>query len=64
MENILEEFIIEQESIYGRNPAEEALAQIQDRNYTLPFAIEDQRIVRIGINFDSKTRNIDKCLVG
>ncbi len=44
--------------------AEEALAQIQDRNYTLPFAIEDQRIVRIGINFDSKTRNIDKCLVG
>ncbi|MCQ2329907.1 MAG: ATP-binding protein [Paludibacteraceae bacterium] len=43
--------------------AEEALAQIQDKNYTLPFAIEDQQIVRIGINFDSKTRNIDKCLV-
>ena len=44
--------------------AEEALAQICDKNYTLPFEIEDQQIIRIGINLDSKTRNIDKCLVG
>ena len=44
--------------------AEEALAQICNKNYTLPFEIEDQQIIRIGINFDSKTRNIDKCLVG
>ena len=44
--------------------AEEALAQISDKNYTLPFAIEDQQIVRIGINFDSTTRNIDQVLVG
>ncbi len=43
--------------------AEEALAQISDRSYTLPFEIEDQQIIRIGINFDSKTRNIDKVLV-
>ncbi|MBQ0005967.1 MAG: ATP-binding protein, partial [Alistipes sp.] len=44
--------------------AEEALAQISDKNYTLPFEIEDQQIIRIGINFDSKARNIDKVLVG
>ncbi len=44
--------------------AEEALAQIQDKDYALPFALEDQQIVRIGINFDSRTRNIDRCLVG
>ena len=44
--------------------AEEALAQISDKNYTLPFAIEDQKIIRLGINFDSATRNIDKVLVG
>ena len=43
--------------------ADEALAQIQDRNYALPFAIGNQRIVRIGINFDSATRNIDKTLI-
>ena len=44
--------------------AEEALAQISDKNYTLPFAVEDQQIIRIGVNFDSTTRNIDKVLVG
>ena len=44
--------------------AEEALAQISDKNYTLPFEVEDQQIIRIGINFDSTTRNIDKVLVG
>ena len=32
-------------------------------NYALPFAIGNQRIVRIGINFDSATRNIDKTLI-
>ena len=44
--------------------AEEAMAQISDKNYTLPFEIEDQQIIRLGINFDSATRNIDKVLVG
>ena len=44
--------------------AEEALAQISDKNYTLPFEIEDQQIIRPGINFDSTTRNIDEVLVG
>ncbi len=44
--------------------AEEALAQISDNNYTLPFAVEDRQVVRLGINFDSATRNIDKVLVG
>lgn len=44
--------------------AEEAQEQISEKNYTLPFEIDGQQIVRIGINFDSKTRNIDKVLVG
>ena len=44
--------------------ADEALVQISDKNYTLPFEVEDQQIIRIGINFDSTTRNIDKVLVG
>ena len=43
--------------------AEEALAQIQDRNYTLPFAAGERQIIRIGINFDRQTRNIDKVVV-
>ena len=44
--------------------AEQALEQISQKNYALPFEIEDQQIIRIGINFDGKTRNIDKALVG
>jgi len=44
--------------------AEEALAQISDKGYVLPFELEGQEVVRIGINFDKETRNIEKCLWG
>lgn len=44
--------------------AEEALQQIQDKNYSLPFEIEEQKIIRIGMNFSSKTRNIDGVAIG
>ena len=30
---------------------EEALAQIQDTHYTLPFELNGQKIIRIGMNF-------------
>jgi hypothetical protein len=43
--------------------AEEALAQINDKNYTLPFAVDNRRLVKIGVNFSSKTRNIDRWIV-
>jgi len=44
--------------------ARQALEQIQSKDYTLPFETGDRQIIRLGINFDSKTRNIDQCLVG
>ena len=44
--------------------AEEALAQIEDKHYTLPFEVNEQKIVRIGMNFSKETKNIDKVLVG
>lgn len=43
--------------------AEEALLQIKEKSYTLPFEMNGQKIVRIGINFSKETRNIEKCLV-
>lgn len=43
--------------------AEEALAQIQDKSYTLPFELDSQKIVRIGMNFSKETRNIEKFIV-
>jgi hypothetical protein len=40
--------------------AEEALAQINDKNYALPFATGNRKLVKIGVNFSSATRNIDR----
>ena len=44
--------------------AEEALAQISSKDYVLPFQMEQQQIIRIGMNFDPKTRNIERYVVG
>jgi hypothetical protein len=40
--------------------AEEALQQINDKNYTLPFAIDNRKLIKVGVNFSSKTRNIER----
>jgi len=44
--------------------AKEALDQISDKSYTLPFVLDGQQVVRLGINFSKETRNIDEVLVG
>lgn len=44
--------------------AEEALLQIKDTHYTLPFEMNEQKIIRIGMNFSSETRNIDGVAIG
>lgn len=44
--------------------AEEALAQIQDTHHTLPFEMNGQKVIRIGMNFSSQTRNIDGVMIG
>ena len=44
--------------------AEEALAQIEDKHYTLPFEQNGQKIIRIGMNFSKETRNIEKVIIG
>ena len=43
--------------------AEEALAQIEDKHYTLPFEQNGQQIIRIGMNFSKETRNIEKAII-
>jgi hypothetical protein len=43
--------------------AEEALQQINDKNYSLPFDIGDRKLIKIGVNFSPKTRNIDRWIV-
>ena len=43
--------------------AEAALAQIEDKGYVAPFALGRQRVVKLGVNFSSKTRNIAGCII-
>ena len=37
---------------------DEALAQIESKNYAIPYQSDGRRIVKIGVNFDSATRTI------
>ena len=43
--------------------AEEALQQINDKRYALPFEADGWKLFKIGINFSEKTRNIEKWVV-
>lgn len=43
--------------------AEEALAQIEEKRYALPWSTDSRKIYAIGINFSSTTRRIDSTLV-
>jgi hypothetical protein len=43
--------------------AEEALAQINDKSYALPFAADNRKLIKVGVNFSSQTRNIDRWLI-
>ena len=39
------------------------LKQINDKDYCLPFQFADKKIIKIGINFSSKDRNIDSRII-
>lgn len=43
--------------------AEEALAQIDDRNYPLPFKADGRKLIKVGANFSSKTHTIEQLIV-
>ena len=43
--------------------AEEALQQINDKGYALPFASDARTLYKIGVNFSPETRNIERWVV-
>ena len=43
--------------------AEEALNQINDKRYALPFEMDGRKLFKIGVNFSAETRNIEKWIV-
>ena len=43
--------------------AEEALQQINEKRYALPFESDGRKLFKIGINFSAETRNIEKWVI-
>ena len=43
--------------------AEEALRPVSYTHLTLPFEADGRRLFKIGVNFSSETRNIEKWIV-
>lgn len=43
--------------------AEEALRQIEEKQYALPFRSDTRKVYKIGINFSAKTSNLEKWIV-
>lgn len=39
--------------------AEEAIRQIEEKNYALPFASDSRKLYKIGINFSNQIRGIE-----
>ena len=39
--------------------AEEAIRQIEEKNYALPFASDSRKLYKIGVNFSNQTRGIE-----
>jgi hypothetical protein len=43
--------------------AEAALKQIDEKHYADPYAADGRPIIKLGVNFSSSTRNIDRWVV-
>lgn len=43
--------------------AEEALKQIDDKDYLIPYSVDHRKLVKVGVDFNKDTRNIGRWLV-
>ena len=43
--------------------AEEALKQIDEKGYLIPYALEGRKLLKVGVNFSKEMRNVDKYIV-
>ena len=43
--------------------AQEALKQIDDKGYLIPYHTEGKRLIKIGVNFDSKQRTLGEWVI-
>ena len=43
--------------------AEDALKQIDEKGYLIPYALDGRKLVKVGVNFSKETRNVDRYIV-
>ena len=43
--------------------AEDALQQIEEKNYAAPFAMDKRKVITLGINFSSQTRGVEQWII-
>lgn len=46
-----------------RGTAEEALQQIDDKGYLLPYTVDGRKLIKVGVAFDAEKRNLGKWLI-
>ncbi|MDR1931949.1 MAG: ATP-binding protein [Spirochaetales bacterium] len=49
--------------LVGNGTAEDALKQIDDKGYLIPYAASGKKLVKIGVEFDAEKRNVGRWLV-
>ncbi|MBD5284598.1 MAG: ATP-binding protein [Bacteroides sp.] len=54
-----DEYVYVLELKYDRS-AEEALEQIERKEYSLPWAVDDRTVIGVGINFSTEKRTVDR----
>ena len=42
---------------------EEALAQINSKQYAIPYQADYRKVIKVGVNFDSSTRTIGEWII-
>ena len=45
-------------------PAQEAIEQIDSRNYLLPYSLDGRQLTKIGISFSTEERNVTEWIIG
>jgi hypothetical protein len=45
-------------------PAQEAIEQIDSKNYLLPYSLEGRQLTKIGISFSTEERNVTEWVIG
>ena len=43
--------------------AEDALRQIKEKGYLIPYTLDGKRLVKVGVNFSKETRNVDRYIM-